>query len=184
MTALQDSWDAYLQPGERILWEGAPLPGIRNRVRLAFLSLFGVPFLIFGLGGTGVGLRHVFLKGDVWIGLITLALGLIFALVGYALVLHQWVDAARAHRRTRYALSTRAAYVARTGRKRHLHCYPILPKTALELDQCDDYDNLWFHSRSEDDSDGGITTTRIGFEGIRDCAEVYRLMRGIQTGQT
>ncbi|MCU0905599.1 MAG: hypothetical protein MUE83_17285 [Tabrizicola sp.] len=182
MADAPDSWDAYLQPGERILWEGAPLPGIRNRGRLTFLSIFGFPFLIFGLGGTGVGLRYVFWKGEVWIGLITLALGLVFALVGYTLVLHQWIDAARAHRTTRYAVSTRCAYVARQSRKRSLESYPILAKTALEIDHCSGYDNVWFHARSEDDSDGAITTSRIGFEGIRDGTEVYRLMRGIQTG--
>ena len=184
MAPSHDGWDAYLQPGERILWEGAPLPGIRNRLRLVFLSLFGVPFLIFGLGGTGVGLRHLLWIGDIWIGLTTLALGLIFLLVGYTLVAHQWVDAARAHRTTRYALSTRCAFVSRTAAKRSLECYPILPKTALELDHCDGYDNVWFHARSETDSDGGIATSRIGFEGIRDGAEVFRLLRGIQTGQT
>jgi hypothetical protein len=179
-----DSWDRYFQPGESLVWEGAPLPGVRNKARLVFLSLFGVPFLIFGLGGTGVGLRHLFWIGDVWIGLITLALGLIFLLVGYTLVAHQWVEAARAHRTTRYALSTRAAYVARQGRKRSLECYPILPETALELEHGDGYDNLWFHTRRERDTDGDPSTTRIGFEGIRDGTEVYRLMRGLQTGQT
>jgi hypothetical protein len=178
------SWESYLLPGKRILWEGAPEPGIRNRVRLVFLSLFGLPFLIFGLGGTVVALRHIFWLGEVWIGLITLALGLIFSVLGYTLVAHQWVEAARAHRTTRFALSTRAAYVARQSRKRSLECFPILPKTALELEHCDGYDNLWFHARSEDGSEGGITTTRIGFEGIRDGTEVYRLMRGIQAGQT
>jgi hypothetical protein len=184
MADARDAWDAYLQPGERILWEGSPLPGIRNRGRLVFLSLFGIPFLIFGLGGTGVGLRHVFWKGDVWIGLITLALGLIFALVGYTLVVHQWIDAARAHRTTRYALSNRSAYVARTSRRRALESYPILPATALELEHAGGYDNLWFHAKRERDSDGDLTTTRIGFEGIAEGTKVYQLMRGIQTGSS
>jgi hypothetical protein len=181
---MTDSWEAYLQPGERLLWQGAPLPGIRNRGRLVFLSLFGVPFLLAGLGGVGVGLRHLLWLGEVALGLFVLAVAAVVGLVGYALVVHQWVEAARAHLTTRYALSTRAAYVARKARKRSLESYPILPRTALELDRCDGYDNVWFHSRSEDDSEGGITTSRIGFEGIRDGAEVFRLMRGIQMGQT
>ncbi|MGL4234653.1 hypothetical protein [Tabrizicola sp.] len=181
---MAEGWDAYLQPGERILWEGAPQPGIRNRERLAFISLFGVPFFFFGLAGTGVGLQHIFWRGDVGIGLVTLALGLIFIVVGYTFAFGEWVEAAKAHRTTRYALSTRAAYVARQSRKRSLKVYPILPKTALEIDHCDGYDNVWFHARSEDGSEGGITTTRIGFEGIKDGTEVYRLMRSIQTGPT
>lgn len=176
-------WDAYLQPGERILWEGAPLPGIRNPARLAFLSLFGVPFLLAGLGGTGVALRHVFWLGEVGLGLFTLAISLIFAVLGYALVFGQWTEAAKAHRTTRYALSSRCAFIARQTRKRSLESYPILPKTALEIEHGTGYDTVWFHARSETDSDGGLTTSRIGFEGIKDGTEVYRLMRGIQTGQ-
>jgi hypothetical protein len=181
---MEASWDAYLQPGERILWEGAPMPGIRNRPRLVFLSLFGVPFLVFGLGGTAVGLRHVVWLGEIGVGLITLALGLVFLIFGYALVFGQWTEAAQAHRTTRYALSSRCAYVARKSANRSLESYPILPATALELEHCSGYDNLWFHVRSETDSDGGITTTRIGFEGIREGTDVYRLMRGLQAGQT
>jgi hypothetical protein len=177
-----DSWATYLQPGERILWAGAPLPGIRNRWRLAFLSLFGVPFLLIGLAGAGVGLRHALWLGQWVLGLFTLALALIFLLVGYTLAVHQWVEAARAHRTIRFAVSTRCAYVARQGGKRALESYPILPETALELEHADGYDNLWFHSRRERDTDGDLATTRIGFEGIRDGTEVYQLMRGIQTG--
>jgi hypothetical protein len=180
---MADSWESYLQPGERLLWEGTPLPGIRNQPRLVFLSLFGLPFLLGGLFGVAVGLRHVFWLGEVGIGSVALALSLVFVLIGYVLVAHQWVEAARAHRTTRYALSTRAAYIARQGARRSLECYPILAGTALELDHCRGYDNLWFHVRVEEDSEGGTTTTRIGFEGIRDGTEPYRLMRGIQTGQ-
>ena len=183
---MTDSWAAYLQPNETLLWEGAPLPGIRNWPRLVFLSLFGVPFLMFGLGGTGVALRHIFWLGEVGIGFLTLALGLAFLGVGYALVLGQWVEAATAHRRIRYALSTRFAYIARKARNRLLETYPILPQTVLEIEHGKGYDSIWFHVRSEKDSDspGGLATSRIGFEGIADGAKVYQLMRGIQTGQT
>lgn len=177
---MEDSWDAYLQPGERILWEGAPLRGIRNRARLVVLSLFGVPFLMFGLGGTGVALRHIFWLGEVGIGLVTLALGLIFLVLGYALVFGQWAEAAKTHRTTRYALSTRCAYIARKTGKRSLESYPILPQTALEIEHGNGFDNLWFHVHSERDSDGDRTTTRVGFEGIADGAQIYQLMRGLQ----
>jgi hypothetical protein len=176
------SWDSYLQPGERILWEGAPLPGIRNRGRLVFLSLFGLPFLLGGIFGTVVSLRHIFWLGEVGIGLVTLAVSAVVGLVGYALVVHQWTEAATAHRSTRYAVSTRCAYIARQGRKRALECYPILAKTALEVEHCQGYDNVWFHTRIEDGSEGGLSTSRIGFEGIRDGTEAYRHLRSIQTG--
>jgi hypothetical protein len=176
------SWDSYLQPGERILWEGAPLPGIRNRGRLVFLSLFGLPFLLGGIFGTVVALRHIFWLGEVGIGLFALAISAAVAILGYALVVHQWTEAATAHRTTRYVITTRCAYIARQAAKRSLQCYPILPATAIEVEHCRGYDNVWFHVRREDDNDGSLTTTRIGFEGIGDGTEAYRHLRSIQTG--
>jgi hypothetical protein len=180
--AAPDSWETYLQPGERILWEGAALPGIRNRGRLVFMSLFGIPFLLVGLVGSAVGLRHIFRLGETGLVLFTLAIGLIFLLLGYALVFGQWAEAAKARRTLRYAVSTHCAYIARQSRKLSLEYYPILAATALELEQCDGYDNVWFHTRRERDSHGDLSTTRYRFEGIRDGTEVYQLMRGIQTG--
>ena len=177
-------WQTHFQPGETLLWEGAPLPGIRGRGRLAFLSLFGVPFLVFGLAAAGVGLQHIFWLGKVGIGITTLALGLIFLVFGYAFVFGQWADAARAHRTTRYAISTRCAYIARTGRKLRLETYPILAKSETTLERCKGYDNLWFHLRRERDSDGDLTTTQIGFEGIADGLAPYTLIRKIQAGLT
>jgi hypothetical protein len=181
---MTDDWDRYLQPDERILWQGAPLPGIRNRGRLVVLSLFGVPFLVAGVAGSVIALRHVFWLGEVALGLFVLAVALAVALVGYTMVVHQWVEAARAHRTTRYAVSTRAAYIARTAAKRSLEAYPILPKTAVGIEHGPGYDTVWFHARSEDGGEGDITTSRIGFEGIADGIEVYRLLRSLQTGQT
>jgi hypothetical protein len=179
---MADTWHDHFQPGETLLWEGAPLPGVRNRARLVVLSLFGLPFLLIGMFGAATGLRHVYWLGETGLGLFTLVISLIFVLLGYTLVFHQWLDAARAHLSTRYALSNRCAYVIRQGRKQSLLSYPIVSGTALELDRCDGYDNVWFHVTKERDSDGDLTTSRVGFEGIADGTEVYRLFRSIQNG--
>ena len=42
-------WDHILPPGERILWEGPPLPGIRNIPFRVLASLFGLGLLVWGL---------------------------------------------------------------------------------------------------------------------------------------
>ncbi len=70
------------------------------------------------------------------------------------------------------------------GLQNSLQSCPILPKTALEIEHGTGYDTIWFDARSETDSEGSITTSRIGFEGIADGTAVYQLMRGPQTGQT
>ncbi len=179
-----ERWQDLFQPDERLLWEGSPQPGLHGWPRLLGLSVFGLPFLIAGCAMLAFGLRQALSGGavaDIGLGLFLAAFSLPFAGIGLALVFGQWIAAARAHRRVRYALSSRAAYVARHDWRKSLACYPILPQTAVELETGRLADTLWFHARQERDSDG-TTTTRAGFENIADGTRVYRLIRQIQTG--
>ena len=177
-------WQNYLQPGETLLWQGAPLPGVRNKARLTALAIFGIPFLIVGIFGTLAGLQNIFWKNQIGLGLFILAIALILGALGATLVFWQWVVAARAHRTIRYALSSKCAYIAQTGAKLRLETYPILASSETALERCNGYDNLWFHLRHERDSDGAPTTTKIGFEGIADGLTPYKLIRSIQAGLT
>jgi hypothetical protein len=172
----------YLQPGERHLWQVAPQPAARGSDRLVFLSLLGILFPIFGPVGSGIGPSRIFWVREVWTGLVAPALGLIFTFLGNALVAHLRARTITAHHYTRCALGNRRAYRALQGRKQSRESRPILPKTALEIEHRKGYDNVWFHASSEFDGDGGAATSRIGFEGPKDRTEVYRLMRGLQTG--
>ena len=63
-----------------------------------------------------------------------------------------------------------------------LEIYPILKSTSVGLQKGRRADTVWFHVRSEKDSDGDLSTTRIGFENIADGDKVLSLIRGIQTG--
>ena len=177
-------WQTYLQPGETLHWEGAPLPGIRNKARLTFLTIFGIPFLLIGIFGTLASLHLIFLKSQIGLGLFLLAIALILGGLGVIMVFWQWVDAARAHRTIRYALTSKCAYIAQTGPKLRLETYPILASSETALEHRNGYDNLWLHLRHERDSDGAPTTTKIGFEGIADGLTPYKLIRSIQAGLT
>ena len=177
-------WQNYLQFGETLLWEGAPLRGIRNIARLAFLAVFGVPFLLVGIVGTLASLHLIFWKSQIGLGLFTLAIAILLGALGVALVFWQWVDAARAHRTTRYAITNRCAYIVRIGSKQSVDTYPILANAETSLENSNGYDNLWFHLRHERDSEGAPTTTKIGFEGIADGLIPYKLIRSIQAGLT
>jgi hypothetical protein len=180
-----DTWQTYLQPGESLLWEGAPLPGIHGKAKLIGLALFGLPFLIIGLGMAGTGivmLTSAHALADFGLGTFITAFSLPFAGIGAFLVIGQWIMAAQAHRKVRYALSTRCAFIAQSYWKRSLQAYPILPGTAVELETGGSADTVWFHARKERDSDGDRTTTKVGFENIADGEAVFRLIRSIQTG--
>ena len=177
-------WQDHFQPGETLLWQGAPLPGVRNKARLTALAIFGIPFLIVGIFGTLAGLQNIFWKNQIGLGLFILAIALILGALGATLVFWQWVVAARAHRTIRYALTNRCAYSARIGLKQAVDTYPILANAETTLEHCNGYDSLWFHLRHERDSDGAPTTTKIGFEGIADGLIPYKLIRSIQAGLT
>jgi hypothetical protein len=181
---MADAWEDFFQPGESLLWEGAPLPGVHGKLKLVSMALFGLPFLVIGSGLCLTGLAMLGGPGwmDLGLGLFIAAFSIPFAGVGAFLVFGQWIAAAQAHRRIRYALSSRAAYIAKSGWSNSLESFPILSSTSVSLEKAPGAESVWFHARSEKDSDGDRTTTRIGFENIAEGERVFHLLRSIQMG--
>ena len=116
------------------------------------------------------------------LGVFIAAFSIPFAGIGAFLVLGQGIAAAQAHRRIRYALSNRCAYIGQSWMKPSLEIYPILKSTSVGLEKGRRADTVWFHVRNEKDSDGDLSTTRIGFDNIADGDKVLSLIRSIQTG--
>lgn len=181
---MAETWEDYFQPGEALLWEGAPLPGIHGWGKIIGMALFGLPFLVIGTGVLATGLSM--LVGPTWfdfgIGFFMAAFSIPFAGIGAFLVLGLGIAAAQAHRRIRYALSNRCAYIGTFWLKPNLEIYPILRGTSVGLEKGRKADTVWFHVRSEKDGDGDLSTTRIGFDNIADGDKVLSLIRSIQTG--
>ncbi len=179
------AWQDYFQPGEQLLWDGAPKPGIHGKPRIIFLTIFGLPFLVIGIAVCVAGVKQV-LTAQGWsalgFGLFLVTFSVAFGGVGAAMVFGQWWAAAEAHRKIRYALSTRAAYIAKSCRTRSIEFYPILRSTPSGLEKGRTADTVWFHVHSQRDSDGDPIVTRIGFDNIADGDSVFQLIRSIQTG--
>lgn len=182
---MADGWQEFFQPGETLLWEGTPKPGVYGWPKIIALAVFGLPFLLVGLGALGSG-GGTALSADDWsdfgLGVFLIAFSLMFVGVGGLMVFGQLYAAATAHRTTRYAVSNRCAYVAKSGWVRSIESYPILKSSALGLEKGRGADTVWFHVRAERDSDGDASTTRISFDNIAEGDTVYRLLRSIQTG--
>jgi hypothetical protein len=179
------TWQDYFRPGETLLWEGAPKPGLHGLGKIIGLALFGLPFLVIGAGVCIAGLVMLFGAQswqDAGLGLFLTAFGVPFAGVGMFLVFGQFYAARFAHQKVRYALSTRAAYIAKSWWARSIEVYPILRSTPTGLEKGRTADTVWFHVHSEKDSDGDRTLTRVGFYNIVDGDAVFRLIREIQTG--
>jgi hypothetical protein len=181
---MEDGWAPYLQPGETLLWEGAPKPGVHGWPKIIGLAIFGLPFLVFGLVFVLGGIKEMLEAGswsDFGLGFFFAIFAIPFAAAGAAMVFGQWYAATEAHRKIRYAVSTQCSYIARSYWKRSIESYPILPGTALGLEKGPAADTVWFHVRTENDSDSDRTTTRISFDNIAEGDDVCRILRSIQT---
>ena len=181
-------WQAMLapllRPGERILWQGAPVPGFHQPGKRIFLMIFGLPFLLGGLALFVAALQPGDAVGTSEWGLsVFLALfGLAFAVMGAFLTLGPVIEARHNASRIRYALTTRAAYILSRLVTDRVQVFPIFPATPLDLNLGPRMGTVWFHARRERDSDGDPTTERAGFKDIADARDVYHLIRQMQEG--
>jgi hypothetical protein len=183
-----DSWDDYLDPGERLLRSGAPAAGLRvtpRGIATSLGSLFLLGFAIFWTGGAGMGLwSGEWREADGFMRLFMIIFplfGLPFIAVGLYGVLGHYVTDARTRARTRYALTTRRALIAVDGRERMLRSWPIGRETIIDYLPGPEA-SIRFATEVQVDSDGDKTHTRTGFELIPDGDAVMRLIRQIQTG--
>lgn len=186
---MADRWEDYLDPGERLLWAGAPATGIRvtpRGIATSVGSLFLLGFALLWTAGAGWGLwsgqwRQA--EGFMLAFLIFFPLfGLPFIAAGlYGVIGHYFFDA-RTRARTRYALTDRRALIAIDGRERTLRSWPIREDTVVDFLPGAEA-SIRFATEVQVDSDGDKTHTRTGFELIPDGEAVLRLIRQIQTGQ-
>lgn len=182
-----EDWQSYFKPGERLLWQGAPEPGFGHPWKSLALILFGIPFLLGGIGILIYGLHRLALAAtgsDTGLAVFVMAFSLPFIAFGSFLSLGPIIEACTAARRIRYALSTRAAYIARSGLSRKVEVYPLIPATALEIEKGRRGDTVWFHARQEPSADEGLFARHAGFRNIADGERVYHLIRAIHDGET
>lgn len=176
-----ERWDDWFEPGEKLLWEGAPMPGVSNWPRNLFFTCFGIPFLGGGLATASLGVSYLFKFaswGDPLLGILLTAFSVPFLTCGIAMVMGGWVLDYLAPRRTRYALTDRAGYIASSFWGRKMEVIPIESRTRVELTEArNGTSTIYFHFRETIDSDGDRTTTKKGFESIADGRTVYDLVR-------
>jgi hypothetical protein len=172
-----------LRPGETVLWQGAPVPGLHQRGKALFLMVFGLPVLLIGVALFFYGLLQLpkaETLAEAGLALFLTAFSIPFGGMGAFLVFGPLIEARTAHREIRYTLTTRSAYVQRTGRFPSLKVYPITPTTALELEPGLRASTIWLHARQERDSDGDLGTTKAGFENIAEADRVFAMIRDLQ----
>jgi hypothetical protein len=165
-----------MEPGETILWEGAPKPGIINWTGFAVGTAFGAVSTFMGFLGVYQGLQEIFVRSAHGIVLRNTAVAFLFLVGGPAILVESWWVGFRKLRTARYAVSSRCAYIYDGRPTPTLKMYPIHKDLELKLDTRKGYSNVWF--QFVDNGDGGII--RSGFEAIVDGATPYNLIKDIR----
>lgn len=167
-------WEGILDPGERILWQGRPVPGIVWRPQQMVTFLFGLAFAGFALFWM---LMAATAGGFFWM------FGLIHFGVGLALSFGPIVWPAYMRRHTWYTLTDRRAFIATDAPLlgRRLKSYPIERGTVLSYDAGNPATIHFAHVMRR--TKNGSSRSDIGFERIAEGPEVYGLMRQIQRGE-
>ena len=167
-------WEGVLEPGERVLWQGRPDPGLR-------FDGFDVGTTVFGLAIAGFALFFF------WQGLGAVAagpLGILFPVAGLAFLGlglnlaggRFFLDAWK-RRHTTYSLTNRRAFVATAafGRRR-LQAFPIDASTMVDLVD-GPLQSVGFRG-----SRLALTAPRASFDGLADGQAVLALMERVKAG--
>lgn len=179
---MAERWDDWFDEGETLLWQGQP-ENVRHWVSL-LISLMGGPFLLAGLFIAANGLRMLGAAGapgEYGFGIFLTLFSLPFISVGFVMVFGVWVLDFLAPKRTRYALTNKAGYVATSFWNRKMDVFPIMPDIRVELiEHRRGTSTIYFHFEEKLDSDGDQLTSKKGFTDIADGKEVYRIVRDLQ----
>jgi hypothetical protein len=162
-------WEGLLDPGERIIWRGRPSP----RFRFSLLTVF---FIVWAAIFGGVPLSLVLSGADDGGG----PLLLLFVLVAATMLGGHLAWPRLRSRSMFYTLTDRRAFIATDFFGiRSLKSYPITADTPLEL-RDGRGGGVIFERRRTRSRKGGTMVQEIGFLGLDDPREPFRLMRQIQ----
>lgn len=166
-------WEGILDPGERILWQGRPVPGIVWKP-LHFMTMG------FGLMFAGFALVWMIMAAQGPPGFWMFGLGHFSIGLGIAFGPPLWGAYKRA--RTWYTLTDRRAFIATDlpvfGRR--LQSWPIDEDTVLEFED-DEPGSIWFATRRVR-TKSGTRTVKIGFERVSGARDLFSLIRKVQRG--
>lgn len=159
-------WAPYLEPGERIVWQGRPAAGIRLTAAGLAQSAFGLFFFgfsVFWITAAASGASQAADKGNGAFGLFPL-FGVPFVAVGFYLLIGHWFWDAWQRRHSRYALTNRRAIIARSGFGRALTSHRITKDTPLTfVEHRPGEVSIIYDRRESRGQRGTVSVTPVGF---------------------
>ncbi len=165
-----DPWEGLLDPGEVILWQGKPEPGVKLEWDSPFTAFFFIFFTGFSIFWMAMASKA---PGPFWM------FGLLFFGVGsYNLIgVHFWKAYLRRHQH--YTLTNKRAFIgAQRFGKRSLVSHPITPETKLHYEE-GTLSNIWFAEKVSKNFKNP-SVEKIGFERLAKGREVFAKFREAQ----
>lgn len=171
-------WYRHLGDGETLLWSGVPIYGPRFTRKGLMLSLLGALII-------GYGLNQLLLDPARYItNRVSSAPTddeLAIILVGsYLLFGHMVFDAIK-RKYTRYALTSKRAFIIKWGRLDRPDIYPIDPNTPTSIIE-GSLDSVFFYCRIKTHKDG-VDEIKIGFQHICEGRKVFDILEYIKGGE-
>lgn len=159
-----------LQPGEYLLWQGAPVGG----VRLQKSDIFMIPFSILWCGFAVFWTVMVVGSGaPFFFGIF----GMFFVAMGLYLVVGRFFTRARKLSHTAYAVTDKRVLILEDGTSTFL-LYTQIPTLRKEV-RADGSGTIWFQPPTYYGSGKHRHhVPGVGFEEIPDVEQVYRLIEG------
>ncbi|ALI55290.1 hypothetical protein [Celeribacter marinus] len=169
---MTNGWDDILRSGERIVWQGQPVPSQSMSKHEIITMIAGLGFALSAV----LWMISAYKTGGFWpFGLIHMAVGLI---VGFG---PKWLGM-YARRNTWFSLSTSRAFFAMriplAGPS--LNAIDLTPHTGIDFDG-DDPGTIRFRAKTVSLT-GNQTLTTPQFDTIPDARAVFSLIRDIQRG--
>ena len=179
MTDAAPGWEGYLEPGERVLWQGRPRGGIDWRRFAGQRTVIGLVFMGFALFWVISAFRA---GASGLLGAVFPLFGLPFVWLGFRIAGGEELWRAWLRRRSWYTLTDRRAMIATEAfGRRGLESWPITAQSILEFEEGPPA-TIWFAERGRRGPGQTPADRRVGFVGIDDGAQVLRMMRQVQRG--
>lgn len=171
---MSDDWARILEPGERVIWQGRPDPGLRFDGFAPGTTVFGLAVAGFALFFTWQGLGAV-ASGPL--GILFPVAGIAFLGVGLNLAGGRFFLDAWMRRHTTYSLTNRRAFIATEafGRRR-LRAFPIDASTVVDLVD-GPLQSVGFRGART-----ALSAPRASFDGLADGQAVLALMERVKAG--
>lgn len=176
---LQAMIDSELEPGERVLWQGMPIPRFFTAASMGAF-LFGIPWTAFAIFWTAGAAWGVSESGGPGLFSVFPLFGVPFILVGLGM-LSSPIWAYRSARKTAYVITDRRALSFETGyRAITVRSFP--PERLQDIyrrEKPDASGDIVINRNAWRDSDGDRQTNEVGFMGIPHVRDVEEMLKAL-----